>query len=169
MVIMKHAPLLFATDIEEFMHILFDKVFNLKEFLEYDNGMKDYLHQVNLGDHNLPSVMTLKQCLELSMDDYGLKLKKVPSPAFIIQIPRNTYGIIQSTTIVPNLRLNLDSVIVDDMDGASGSVVLNLVAVICIKDFHFVTFVKCGNGALSHWVLFDSNPSEERPKVSISN
>lgn len=42
---------------------------------------------------------------------------------------------------------------------------MNLLAVICIKDFHYVTFVKSGKGFLSHWVLFDSNPSDEKPKV----
>jgi len=148
------------------MLIMFDKVFNLQEFINYDNNMKDYIHQVNLGDHNLPVVMTLKQCLELSMADYGLKLKEVPSPAFIIQIPRNTYGVIQSTTIVPNLKLDLESVIVKS--DSSKPKTMSLVAVICIKEFHFVTFVKSGKGSLSHWVLFDSNPSEERPKVKSS-
>jgi len=121
---------------------------------------------VNLGDHILPPVMTVKQCLELSMVDYKLKLQKIPSPAFIIQIPRHHSGIIQSTTIVPNLSINLETVLKPGNELPSMSV-MNLVAVICINEFHFVTFVKCGAGLLSHWVLFDSNPSEERPKVEI--
>lgn len=55
------------------------------------------------------------------------------------------------------------------VDNYNGPTRLNLLAVICIKDYHYVTFVKSGTGTLSHWVLFDSNPSEEKPKVSISN
>jgi hypothetical protein len=145
---------------------MFDKLFQLQEFIVYDNNVKDYLHQVNLGDHNLPPVITLKQCLEMSMKDYKLKLKSLPSPAFIVEIPRNHSGIIQSTTIIPNLTLDLESLMSpENSDNRSPNVLMNLVAVICINDFHFVTFVKCGKGPLSHWVLFDSNPSEERPKV----
>jgi len=154
-------------DIEELMLILFDKLFQLKEFIVYSNGVKDYLYQLNLGDHSLPSVMTLKECLSLSMDDYNVKLQQVPSPAFIIEIPRHHSGIVQSTTIVPNLTLNLDNLMSPTSETPSRQTIMNLVAVICIHEFHFVTFVKCGKGALSHWVLFDSNPSEERPKVEI--
>jgi len=145
-------------------------LFQLNFFLVYDNGVKDYLHQINLGDHNLPPVMTVKQCLEMSLKDYNFKLQNIPSPAFIIEIPRHHTGIIQSTTIVPNLTLNMDSLLNktgSDNLGTSPSSVMSLSSIICIKDFHFVAFVKCGKGILSHWVLFDSHPSEERPTVEI--
>ncbi|CAL8095499.1 unnamed protein product [Orchesella dallaii] len=151
-------------DVEEFMLILFNKVFKLDEFIVYDNGVKDFLHQINLGDHILPSVITVKRCLELSMADYNLKMDRPPSPALILELPRNSESVIQSTTIVPNLSLDITDL---TKDGYQGSRVLNLLAIICIKDYHYVTFVKCGTGVLSHWVLFDSNPSEGKPKVEI--
>lgn len=96
-------------------------------------------------------------------------------PAFIIEIPRHHSGIIQSTVIVPNLTLHMDESLLNIMENGDNannapstkSITMNLVAVICINNFHFVSFVKCGKGALSHWVLFDSNPSEERPKVDL--
>lgn len=150
------------------MLIMFDKLFQLKEFITYDNGVRDYLHQINLGDQALAPVITLKQCLEMSFQDYNLKLQCIPSPAFIIEVPRHHHSVIQSTVIVPNLTLNMDSLLSSKGSENSNTVkLMNLVAVICIIDVHFVTFVKCGKGVLSHWVLFDSNPSEERPKVMM--
>ncbi|ODM99183.1 Ubiquitin carboxyl-terminal hydrolase CYLD [Orchesella cincta] len=151
-------------DVEEFMLILFNKVFKLDEFIVYDNGVKDYLHQINLGDHILPNVITVKRCLELSMADYNLKLDRMPNPGLILELPRNSESVIQSTTIVPNLSLDVTDLV---KVGYQGPKVLNLLAIICIKDYHYVTFVKCGTGVLSHWVLFDSNPSEGKPKVEI--
>lgn len=153
------------------MLIMFDKLFQLKEFITYDSNagiplIKDFMHQINLGDHNLPPTITLQKCLEMSMVDYNLKFKSTPSPALIIQIPRHHSGVIQSTTIIPNLTLNLDNLLnVTDGNGKT-STVMNLTAVIAFNDFHFTAFVKCGTGILSHWVLFDSSPSDERPKVS---
>lgn len=98
-------------DVEEFMLILFNKVFKLDEFIVYDTGVKDYLHQINLGDHILPNVITVKRCLELSMADYKLKLESLPKPALILEIPRNSESVIQSTTIVPNLTLDISDLV----------------------------------------------------------
>lgn len=93
------------------MLILFNKVFKLDEFIVYDTGVKDYLHQINLGDHILPNVITVKRCLELSMADYKLKLESLPKPALILEIPRNSESVIQSTTIVPNLTLDISDLV----------------------------------------------------------
>lgn len=92
------------------MLILFDKVFKVDEFIEYDR-VKDHLHQINLGDHRLPNVITVKRCLELSMIDYKLKMEKMPTPALILIVPRNSESVIQSTTIVPNLSLDISDLV----------------------------------------------------------
>lgn len=93
------------------MLILFNKVFKLDEFIVYENGVKDFLHQVNLSGRRLPNLITLKNCLEWSMADYNLKMDRIPAPALILEIPRNSESVIQSTTIVPNLSLDISDLV----------------------------------------------------------
>lgn len=91
------------------MIILFNKVFVLDEFIVYESGVKDFLHQINLSDqiNNLPNIITIKRCLQLSMAVDTLKMDRLPAPALILEIPRSSESVIQSTTIVPNLSLDV--------------------------------------------------------------
>jgi len=94
-------------DAEDLLFILFGDAFKVPHFFEYTTDMSDYIHQLWSEPGQFA---TVQQLYEHSMEFWGnLKLKNVPSPALILQMPRND-GKLNFERIIPNLQLDLTKV-----------------------------------------------------------
>lgn len=86
-------------------------------FLQYNNGTKDFIHQILTDDDEECSkkageVITLQSVLENSFKLWGdLKLLQRPNPAFLIQFPRSDGDMIHFDGILPNKFLNFGGIL----------------------------------------------------------
>jgi ubiquitin thioesterase CYLD len=102
-------------DPQEFLQLLFDKVLNLDEFMSLSSGQSDFFHQVLVqqteDDRN--KIPSIQQLFEQSLMLQELKLKRVPQPALILQMPRsgNKYKMYEG--ILPNLTIDITDLLED--------------------------------------------------------
>jgi ubiquitin thioesterase CYLD len=104
-------------DPQEYLHILFNKVLHLPEFLSLSLGQDDYFHQVlvtatpsDVDKKRIPSVQAL---LEQSFMGQKLKFKTIPSPALILQMPRSGNKYRTYDGILPNLTIDITDLLQD--------------------------------------------------------
>ncbi|XP_021952606.1 ubiquitin carboxyl-terminal hydrolase CYLD isoform X2 [Folsomia candida] len=102
-------------DPQEFLQLLFDKVLNLSEFMSLSSGQSDFFHQVLVQQtdqdrHKIPSI---QQLFEQSLMLQELKLKGVPQPALILQMPRSGNKYKMYDGILPNLTIDITDLLED--------------------------------------------------------
>ncbi|XP_021947119.2 uncharacterized protein LOC110845068 [Folsomia candida] len=104
-------------DIEELLYLLLEDILMEPHFLQYNNGTKDFIHQILTDDDEECSkkageVITLQSVLENSFKLWGdLKLLQRPNPAFLIQFPRSDGDMIHFDGILPNKFLNFGGIL----------------------------------------------------------
>lgn len=88
--------------------VLFDRALKVGKFISYSNGMTDYMHQLVLDPRDLCKSGTVQQLLENSLTIMeSSKFKTPPSPALIIEIPRNSDKLVHYEAVIPNLTINV--------------------------------------------------------------
>jgi len=104
-------------DPQEFLQLLFDKVLNLDEFMSLSSGQSDFFHQVLVGpsDDDRNKVPSIQQLFERSLILQELKLKRVPQPALILQMPRSGNKYKMYDGILPNLTIDITDLLEDSM------------------------------------------------------
>ncbi|ODM99198.1 Ubiquitin carboxyl-terminal hydrolase CYLD [Orchesella cincta] len=205
-----------STDAEVMMFILFDRALKLGKFISYSNEMSDYLHQLVVDTKDLSKSTTVQHLFETSLQLMDkLKLRTIPTPALIMEMPRSNDKLVQYKAVIPNLSLHISRVLDDGSrlcicgvvakhecrkcsanfgsrsivfcDNCKGTadiihfqlthqadlislnqpiVIMDLAAILCVKQGHYSSFVKCGNEKFSPWVYFDGGEAEN-PKVCI--
>jgi ubiquitin thioesterase CYLD len=101
-------------DPEEFLHILFRDILRLDEFVSWSSGNSDYFHQVwcdeNQNEDHIPSV---QQLFEQSLQLQKMKLRGIPRPALILQMPRSGNKYKTYKGILPNLTIDVTDLMDD--------------------------------------------------------
>ncbi|OXA57263.1 Ubiquitin carboxyl-terminal hydrolase CYLD [Folsomia candida] len=96
------------SDAEVMTLVLFDRALKVGKFISYSNGMTDYMHQLVLDPRDLCKSGTVQQLLENSLTIMeSSKFKTPPSPALIIEIPRNSDKLVHYEAVIPNLTINV--------------------------------------------------------------
>lgn len=156
------------TDVEEFLTDLF-KLAGIPTLLNYDNDEGDYIHQITLPftweENQYQPYLTLQSLLENSFDTFDVKLTKRPEGAFIVKLPICNGVLIPCKAVVPNLTLNLSKILTEPETTTKHNKTMTLHAVICLKQNHFVAFVRPENCDGVPWVLMDSKPTLQKPYV----
>jgi len=102
-------------DPQEFLQLLFKKVFNLNEFMPLSSGQADFFHQVLIqqNENDKGKLPTVQQLFEQSLMMQELKLKGVPTPALILQMPRSGNKYKMYDGILPNLTIDITDLLED--------------------------------------------------------
>jgi len=86
--------------------ILFGRSLKLGKFISYSKGVTDYLHQLVFDPRDLSKSSTVQQLVETSLEHMdNAKFRTLPTPAFILEIPRANDKLIHYEAVVPNLTL----------------------------------------------------------------
>lgn len=90
------------------MFILFDRALKLGKFISYSNDMSDYLHQLVVDTKDLSRSTTIQHLFQTSLELMDkIKLKTVPTPGLILEMPRSNDALMQYKAVIPNLSLSL--------------------------------------------------------------
>ncbi|ODN04569.1 Ubiquitin carboxyl-terminal hydrolase CYLD [Orchesella cincta] len=102
-------------DPQEFLQLLFSKVLNLEEFMSLSSGHSDFFHQVLVAqtEEDKNKIPTIQQLFEQSLIMQELKLKTVPRPALILQMPRSGNKYKMYDGILPNLSIDITDLMED--------------------------------------------------------
>lgn len=99
-------------DAEVMMFILFDRALKLQKFLSYSNNMSDFLHQLVVDPKDLAKSTTVQHLFETSLQMMEkIKLKTVPTPALILEMPRSNDKLMQYQAVIPNLTLTVSHIL----------------------------------------------------------
>lgn len=94
------------------MFILFDRALKLQKFISYSNEMSDFLHQLVVDTKDLSKSTTVQHLFETSLKMMDkLKLKTVPTPALILEMPRSNDKLMQYKAVIPNLSLTVSHIL----------------------------------------------------------
>jgi len=102
-------------DPQEFLQLLFSKVLNLDEFMSLSSGHSDFFHQVLVAqtEEDKNKIPTIQQLFEQSLIMQELKLKTIPRPALILQMPRSGNKYKMYDGILPNLSIDITDLMED--------------------------------------------------------
>jgi len=95
-------------EVEVMIGILMDKTLRLGNFILYSDDSSDFFHQLEINQRDLSRSTTVQNMFEMSlemMDD--MKLKTIPTPGLIIEIPRDKNKLVHYEAVIPTLTLNL--------------------------------------------------------------
>lgn len=145
------------------------KLMSIPPFLQYDNDESDFIHQITLPftweENQFQPYLTVQSLLENSFNTFDVKLKNRPECVFILKLPISDGVLIPCKGVIPNLTLDLSRVLSDPDSATRHNRIMSLHAVICLKQNHFVVFVRTGKVDNSPWVFMDSNPTSQKPFV----
>ncbi|ODM93116.1 Ubiquitin carboxyl-terminal hydrolase CYLD [Orchesella cincta] len=100
-------------DVEQLLYLLFDDALKEREFIQYSDGVGDFMHQTSIDNTDKSTSITVQTNLETSMRLNGnLKFQSVPNPALIIGLPRSNGKFVQYSTVIPSVELDISSIIV---------------------------------------------------------
>lgn len=152
-------------DAEDFISDLLQGL-QIQQLISYDDDGGDYMHQITLPFDwtsalfcPLLSVQTL---ITDSIKTYEVASVTLQNETFIVKLPVSSGKLVPASGVVPNLTLLLPCA-----DSKNRKyIVLDLHAVVCLKNLHYTTFVRVNMDETSDWVYFDSCPGTGLPYVS---
>lgn len=101
-----------VTDAEVMMFILFDRALKLQKFISYSNDMSDFMHQLVVDTKDFSKSTTIQHLFETSLQMMDkLKLRTIPTPALILEMPRSNDKLMQYKAVIPNLSLTISHII----------------------------------------------------------